>query len=40
VFDLAIGVLGYFYHGYQTQTLAQQQNRLDFTYQLLVFLKF
>ena len=25
--------LGNFYHGYQTQTLAQQQTRLDFIYQ-------
>lgn len=28
--------LGNFYHGYQTQTLAQQQTRLDFVYQQLV----
>ena len=28
--------LGNFYHGYQTQTLAQQQTRLDFIYQQLV----
>ena len=28
--------LGNFYHGYQTQTLAQQKNRLDFIYQQLV----
>ncbi|MFT5636588.1 MAG: hypothetical protein ACI89T_002057 [Cognaticolwellia sp.] len=27
--------LGNFYHGYQTQTLAQQQTRLDFIYQQL-----
>lgn len=27
--------LGNFYHGYQVQTLAQQQARLDFTYQQL-----
>lgn len=28
--------LGNFYHSYQTQTLAQQQTRLDFVYQQLV----
>lgn len=28
--------LGNFYHGYQAQTLAQQQTRLDFIYQQLV----
>jgi hypothetical protein len=28
--------LGNFYHGYQTQTIAQQQTRLGFIYQQLV----